>query len=102
MEPLTLVRLLPVKSAEPPRRSGRAGVIAVRTISDNLREACAGSVALYVGSDFSQPSGSSPEIRRVSSACSLEKALPSESTRKFPSVWTFDPRSPPHAHVKET
>ena len=69
--PLTLVKLLPVKSALPPNKSGNAGLIAVRTISLNFLLAWAASLALYIGKAFSQPLGSWPEIRRVSSACSL-------------------------------
>ena len=62
------VLLEPVRSAEPERSSGTTSWMASRTLSESFLEAMAGSVGLYVGRAFCQPSGRSPVNRRDRSA----------------------------------
>src|SRR5574340_887467 len=77
LQPVQLVRLEPVRSAEPPRNSGSAGTRALMAFCEALRVAMVSpfSTILAIASAACavQLAGSSPLMRRSNSATSLEK-----------------------------
>src|ERR1039457_3329146 len=78
LQPVQLVRLEPVRSAEPPRNSGNAGTKALMAFCEALRVAMvsAFSLVLAIASAAcdAQLAGNSPLIRRSNSAASFGNA----------------------------
>jgi len=63
--------------------SGRASQIALRTVSDNFLVAIALSCGVYLGNNFSQPSGNLPLTRLLISAASFGYSAAYFSKRAF-------------------
>src|SRR4030067_1529030 len=78
LQPVQLVRLEPVRSAEPPRNSGSAGASALMAFWEALRVAMVSAFSLVFAIASAayafQLAGSSPLTRRSNSAASFGKA----------------------------
>src|SRR3989338_4638575 len=78
LQPVQLVRLEPVRSAEPPRNSGKAGAKPLMAFCEALRVAMVSAFSLVLAiisaACAAQFAGNSPLMRRVNSAASFGKA----------------------------
>lgn len=86
-----LVKLDPVKSAEPPTKSGITLDKAVNTPSESLRVATAASAGVNLGKAASQPSGNFPLKRRSISEASLGYSCLYLAKRAFQSASALAP-----------
>src|SRR5574340_1363073 len=95
LQPVQLVRLEPVRSAEPPRNSGSAGASALIAIWLALRVATVSPLALIAASCSAtcafQLAGSSPFMRRSNSAASAGNAFLYSANLLFHSVSSPSP-----------
>src|SRR5271157_3519525 len=94
-QPFQFVRLDPVKSAEPPKNSGRNGANALITFCDDLRVATgsvtAAAAAIAASAFAAKSAGGAPETRRRNSAASAGKARAYSAKPASHSAWRCAP-----------
>src|SRR5882757_5651841 len=96
--PLVLVLFEPVRSADPPIVAGIAALIASSAISDALRVATVGGLAIRLSMyGLSQLSSALPAILALNSS-----ALPLALSRSFHSACAPAPRWPASRHAAST